>query len=127
MWIRRRRGRNECPVRAILSILGAVPGWRGRFVARYRLVFRDSGARLPYEARSDMTSKNALVAIAGALTLMAALTTPVRTQAGKGLTDPNIAGERDLLALPSMTPTIVKAMLEKRPFMSALELHAFLL
>ena len=74
-----------------------------------------------------MTSKNALVAIAGALTLMAALTTPVRTQAGKGLTDPNIAGERDLLALPSMTPTIVKAMLEKRPFMSALELHAFLL
>ncbi len=38
-----------------------------------------------------------------------------------------MAGEKELAGLPHMTPVIVKAMLERRPFMSATELNAFLL
>src|SRR5215510_3361228 len=47
-------------------------------------------------------------------------------QVGKGLIDPNVASEQQLTALPHMTPAIVKAMLEKRPFMTITELNAFL-
>jgi DNA uptake protein ComE-like DNA-binding protein len=61
------------------------------------------------------------------MALLASLALPLRAQVGKGLVDPNIAAERDLLALPHMTPAIVKALQEKRPFMSVLELNAFLL
>ena len=54
------------------------------------------------------------------------------TRAGKGLADPNVAGENDLLTFPHMTPAVVKSLLEKsllekRPFMSAVELNTFLL
>ena len=48
-------------------------------------------------------------------------------QAGKGLADPNVTGENDLLAFPHMTPAVVKSLVEKRPFMSAVELNLFLL
>jgi len=47
-------------------------------------------------------------------------------QVGKGLVDPNVAVEKDLLALPHLTPAIVKGLLEKRPFMSVVELDTFL-
>jgi DNA uptake protein ComE-like DNA-binding protein len=52
----------------------------------------------------------------------------VNGQVGKsmGLIDPNVAAEKDLLALPHMAPAIVKGLLDKRPFMNAIELHAFL-
>jgi len=46
---------------------------------------------------------------------------------GKGLADPNIAPESELLALPHMTAPIVKSLIEKRPFMSVLDLNTFLL
>ena len=39
-------------------------------------------------------------------------------QVGKGLIDLNSAAEKDLPALPHMTPAIVKGLLEKRPFAS---------
>ena len=61
------------------------------------------------------------------LALATSLATAVRAQVGKGLIDPNVAAEGDLQALPHMTPAIVKSLLEKRPFMSVLELNAFLL
>ena len=50
-------------------------------------------------------------------------------QVGKslGIVDANVAAEKDLLALPHMTPAIVKGILEKRPFMSVTALNAFLL
>src|SRR5262245_20892100 len=51
----------------------------------------------------------------------------LHAQVGKGLIDPNVASEQQLTALPHMTPAIVKAMIEKRPFMSPTELNAFLL
>lgn len=47
-------------------------------------------------------------------------------QVAKGLLDPNIATEQELAALPHLTPAIAKALIGKRPFLSALELDAFL-
>ncbi len=47
-------------------------------------------------------------------------------QVAKGLLDPNVAVEKELLALPHLTPAIVKTVLEKRPFASIIELNALL-
>ena len=48
-------------------------------------------------------------------------------QVAKGLVDPNVASEKELLSLPHMTAPIVKALLERRPFLSVTDLQAFLL
>jgi len=53
--------------------------------------------------------------------------TPATAQLRAGLVDPNKAAENELAQLPNMTPTVVKGMLEKRPFKSAIELNKFLL
>jgi DNA uptake protein ComE-like DNA-binding protein len=49
-------------------------------------------------------------------------------QVGKstGIIDPNIATEKELLALPHMTPAIVKGLIQKRPFTKITELNEFL-
>ncbi len=47
-------------------------------------------------------------------------------QVGKGIADLNSAIEKDLLALPNMTPAIVKGLIEKRPFASVVELNTYL-
>ena len=60
-----------------------------------------------------------LVAAAGA-------SAPAAAQVGKGLLDTNTASEQQLLALPHMTPAIVKGVLEKRPFASIVDLNAWL-
>jgi DNA uptake protein ComE-like DNA-binding protein len=44
-----------------------------------------------------------------------------------GVMDANTAPEKDLLAMPHMTPVIVKGLIEKRPFASITELNAYLL
>jgi DNA uptake protein ComE-like DNA-binding protein len=50
-----------------------------------------------------------------------------RGQVGKGtIIDTNTAAEKDLLALPHMTPAIVKGIVDKRPFASIVELNAYL-
>ena len=63
-----------------------------------------------------------------ALTLAALLlSTAVPTaQVAKGLVDPNVATEKELLALPHVSPAIAKAILERRPFANAVELNKFL-
>jgi DNA uptake protein ComE-like DNA-binding protein len=61
------------------------------------------------------------------LAMMLAFEGHTRAQAGVGLIDPNIAGEKELLALPHMTPTIVQGLMTKRPFLTVVDLHAFLL
>src|SRR5688572_33502508 len=48
-------------------------------------------------------------------------------QVAKGLVDPNVASEKELLSLPHMTAPIVKALLGRRPFLSVTDLQAFLL
>lgn len=59
--------------------------------------------------------------------LLASLASSVGAQVGKGLIDPNVATESELLTLPHMTPAIVKSLIEKRPFLNALDLNTFLL
>ena len=47
-------------------------------------------------------------------------------QVGKGLVDLNSAPEKELTALPSMTPVIVKGLLDKRPFATVVDANAYL-
>jgi len=47
-------------------------------------------------------------------------------QVGKGLVDLNSASEKELTALPSMTPVIVKGLLDKRPFATVVDANAYL-
>ena len=74
-----------------------------------------------------MISRHSFTAIIGVLALVGSLATPVGGQVGKGLLDANVVAEKELLALPHMTPAIAKALMEKRPFASITELNAFLL
>ena len=60
----------------------------------------------------------------GSLALLAAL--PASAQVGK-LIDPNIAAANELQTLPNMTPAIVKSILQRRPFKTAVELNQLLL
>jgi DNA uptake protein ComE-like DNA-binding protein len=48
-------------------------------------------------------------------------------QVAKGLLDPNVASEKELLSLPHMSGPIVAALRARRPFLSATDLQAFLL
>jgi DNA uptake protein ComE-like DNA-binding protein len=68
--------------------------------------------------------------IAAAVVLAAALSaSAAHAQVGKslGVVDANTASEKDLLAMPHMTPVIVKGLIEKRPFASITDLNAYLL
>lgn len=74
-----------------------------------------------------MTMQRATQGIVGMLLLFAVAAAPVLAQVGRpGLLDPNTAVESDLQKLPHMTPAITKAMLEKRPFKTVVELNRFL-
>jgi len=64
--------------------------------------------------------------ILAAIAVAGMLAAPAQAQVAKGLLDPNLAAEKDLAALPHMTPAIVKAILDKRPFSNVTELNAFL-
>ena len=51
----------------------------------------------------------------------------VGAQVGKGsIIDVNTASEKDLAALPHLTPPMVKGVLEKRPFANIVELNTYL-
>jgi DNA uptake protein ComE-like DNA-binding protein len=50
----------------------------------------------------------------------------VQGQVGKGLMDFNTAAEKDLAALPNMTPAIAKSIIDKRPFASIVDLNTLL-
>jgi DNA uptake protein ComE-like DNA-binding protein len=63
-----------------------------------------------------------LVAIVASFTVAA----PTRAQVAKGLLDPNVATEQELGSVPNLTPAIAKALVGKRPFLSATEFDAFL-
>ena len=55
------------------------------------------------------------------------LCTTVHGQVGKGIADLNSIPEKDLLALPNVTPAIGKAFIARRPFPSIVDANAFLL
>jgi DNA uptake protein ComE-like DNA-binding protein len=67
--------------------------------------------------------------VAAPLLLVVALVAsgaPAQAQVAKGLLDPNVASEQELGAVPHLTPAIVKALVGKKPFLSATEFDAFL-
>ena len=72
------------------------------------------------------TTYSRLIRFAAIFAFVATVAATASAQVGKGLIDPNVASEKELLALPRMTPAIVKGILEKRPFMSVIELNTFL-
>lgn len=64
----------------------------------------------------------------GTLALLASVAQPARAQVGKSVTiiDANIASDKELGALPHLNATLVKGIMERRPFPSITELDAFL-
>ena len=61
-----------------------------------------------------------------AIALAFGLASTLDAQVGKGIADANVAPEADLLAMPHMTPAIVKGLIEKRPFNNVVELNTYL-
>jgi DNA uptake protein ComE-like DNA-binding protein len=59
---------------------------------------------------------------------IAAVPAGIQAQVGKAVTivDPNVAGDKEIAALPHMTAALVKGIMDKRPFLSQTELNAFL-
>jgi DNA uptake protein ComE-like DNA-binding protein len=74
-------------------------------------------------------TRSLLFTVLVSIAIAASFAVNVHGQVGKsqGLIDVNSAPQKDLLTLPHMTPAIVKGIIEKRPFMSVLDLNAFLL
>jgi DNA uptake protein ComE-like DNA-binding protein len=64
---------------------------------------------------------------AAVLLVTAVLASSAHAQVGKGLIDPNVAPEKELLSLPHMTPGMVKAMMAQRPFASIVDWNTFLI
>jgi DNA uptake protein ComE-like DNA-binding protein len=65
------------------------------------------------------------IAVAAIVVLLSA---GLGAQAGRRqqVIDPNVAGEKELAALPHMTPALVKTILDGRPFLNMTELDAVL-
>ena len=63
--------------------------------------------------------------IAGWILYVAA---PLPAQVGRhqGMTEPNVANEKELMKLPHLNPALVKGILERRPFANMVELNRFL-
>lgn len=61
------------------------------------------------------------------LALLLAFCGAANAQAGKSeLVNPDLASEKELLALPHMTPALVKTLIERRPFLKMADLNAAL-
>jgi DNA uptake protein ComE-like DNA-binding protein len=61
-----------------------------------------------------------------ALGFVLAFGSPAAAQVGKGLLDLNSAPEKELAALPNLTPAIVKGLIEKRPFATIVDANSYL-
>jgi DNA uptake protein ComE-like DNA-binding protein len=55
-----------------------------------------------------------------------ASTTVAQLGRQQGIVEPNVAAEKDLLALPHMNEALVKGIVERRPFLNITELNAYL-
>ena len=75
----------------------------------------------------NQTLRRSLMAFALTI-LLTAVAGPAFGQLGRqqGLVEPNTATEQQLLAVPNLNATIVKALIERRPFLSMKELDTFL-
>jgi len=73
-----------------------------------------------------MIRKKVLQFVLAAAALMP-LTASAQLGRQMGLVDPNVATEAELLAVPNMNATVVKALMAKRPFANIVELNTWLL
>ena len=75
----------------------------------------------------NQTLRRSLMAFALTI-LLTAVAGPAFAQLGRqqGLVEPNTATEQQLLSVPNLNATIVKALIERRPFLSMKELDTFL-
>ena len=73
-------------------------------------------------------SKRTLPCAIGIVLLMAGWSGSAFGQIGRqqGLVEPNVATEKDLLALPHMNDAIVKGIVEQRPYSSIVDLNTLL-
>src|SRR2546422_3466465 len=73
-------------------------------------------------------TKPLMVAIFAAIAFAVSTSDVLRAQVGhsKGLVNPDLASEKELLAVPHMNATMVKGILERRPFLSMSDLNSFL-
>ena len=72
--------------------------------------------------------RSALAAVTAAIFLVTASSHVFQAQVGKsqGLIEPNLASEKELLALPGMNALLAKGILDQRPFAGMAQLNAFL-
>jgi DNA uptake protein ComE-like DNA-binding protein len=74
-----------------------------------------------------LRGKRFAIAIIGALTLIFIFANFGQSQVGQSqLVNPDLASEKELLALPHMSASIVKNILEQRPFLQMADLQALL-
>jgi len=69
-----------------------------------------------------------MIATMASTILMLGLWGATQAQVGRseGLVNPDLASEKELLAMPHMTATIVKSIMERRPFLKMTDLNALL-
>jgi DNA uptake protein ComE-like DNA-binding protein len=83
----------------------------------------------PIKKEKDMLRSKCIAwpATIGVLIVLG-LSNPLEGQVGQsgGLVNPDLASEKELLALPHMNATMVKGIMEQRPFSSISDLHALL-
>jgi DNA uptake protein ComE-like DNA-binding protein len=74
-----------------------------------------------------LRGKRFTIAIIGALALIFSFASFGESQVGQSqLVNPDLASEKELLALPYMNAAMVKNILEQRPFLQMADLHALL-
>ena len=72
-----------------------------------------------------MTRRWAVTAVC-TVAVVTVLSTVSQAQVARGLLDPNVAIEQELIALPHMNAGIVKKLVAQRPFLNVVALNAFL-
>ncbi len=73
-------------------------------------------------------TRSLMIATMASNILMLGLWGATQAQVGRseGLVNPDLASEKELLAMPHMTATIVKSIMERRPFLKMTDLNALL-
>ena len=72
-------------------------------------------------------TKTSMLAVTTVILLVTVFLPPIQAQVGRsGLVNPDLASEKELLALPNMNAAIVKVILERRPFLSMGDLNSIL-
>jgi DNA uptake protein ComE-like DNA-binding protein len=78
---------------------------------------------------NEMKQKRSLVITTiASIILVLGISGSIQAQAGRseGLVNPDLASDKELLALPHMNATIVKGIMERRPFLRMADLNSFL-